>query len=138
MTGQPGQERAHRRPSVFHRRGVVPSFTEGVFEIADGRTLESYLDVVPWRPLTVPFVEILGLRIAPMLGVVTASVTQVDATDECNVARRVTRMADEHELLVVRTGSAHALVEKDLSSVVVDPLRQLDVMFKVEAGELRV
>ncbi len=47
-------------------------------------------------------------------------------------------MADEHEFLVVRTGCAHALVEEDLSSLVVDPLRQLDVMFKVEAGELRV
>jgi hypothetical protein len=38
----------------------------------------------------------------------------------------------------VRTGSAHALVEKDLSSLVIDPLRQFNMMFKVEACELRV
>ncbi len=86
VTGHSGKEYARRRPSVFHRRWVVPSFTEGMLEIADGRTLEPDLDVVPWRSLTVPFVEILGLHIAPMLGVVTASVAQVDATDEGNVA----------------------------------------------------
>ena len=73
-----------------------------------------------------------------MLVVVATPVTQIDAAHERDVTRGIARTPDQHQLLMVRSGSAHALVERDLAAGGVDRTGQFHVVLHVEARELRM
>lgn len=81
--------------------GVLPSFTEDRLDIADSRSADGELYVVPGRSRPVDSRHRLWLRIAPMRGVVAAAVTQVDATQKGDVQRWPITVPQDHELLVV-------------------------------------
>ena len=67
------------------RRGIVPPFPKGGFDIGDGRSAERELYVVPGRAVAVDLRHRLPLSVAPVICVVTPAVAQVDAPDERDV-----------------------------------------------------
>ena len=60
-------------------------------------------------------VEVGGLRVAAVVGVVAAAVAQVDPADERDVVAGVVAAADDDELLVVAPAAPDPLVEQDLA-----------------------
>ena len=86
------------------------------------------LDVVPRWPLAVGLRKLHGLRVAEMGVVVVAAEAEVDASDEGDVLVRAARMADDHELLVVRAAPAGPGVEQHLAALVRDGPGQLGVL----------
>jgi hypothetical protein len=77
-----------KRVSVVERRGIVPTFTERVRNVADRRSPDFELNVVPRRSIAVPGVEVDCLRVTLVPGVVVSAVAEVDPTDEGNVVVR--------------------------------------------------
>jgi hypothetical protein len=78
------------------------------------------------------------LRVAVMLGIVTAAVRKVDATDESNITFGCCRVADDHELLMMRAAKSHPLVKKDFTPGRVAFLAQMAVLLGAEAEPVRV
>jgi hypothetical protein len=101
------------------RGRVRPAFAEQPIEGRDGRAAHFELDVVPRRPLAVGVRHRKRLGVAEVAGVVAAGVAEVDAARERDVAPRVVRMAQHHELLVVGAGAPHPFVEQHLTAGVV-------------------
>ncbi|MDH5314597.1 MAG: hypothetical protein OEW66_12300, partial [Actinomycetota bacterium] len=93
---------------------------------------------MPRGPLAISFIQVFGLWVSMVLVIVPTAVTQVDPTDERDIAGVIARMTDQHQLLVMGTGSAYPLVEHDQSAIAVHGARQLHVVFHMEAGELGV
>jgi hypothetical protein len=54
--------------------------------------------------------------ISVVIGVISATMTEVDSPDECNVSLKMCGMANEDQLLVVRSGPAHSLVEENFAT----------------------
>jgi hypothetical protein len=73
------------RIAMIERGWVLPPFTKCEGEIADRRSSDLELDVVPWRSVAVTVVEFDCLAIAGVSRVVVASVTQIDATHEGHI-----------------------------------------------------
>ena len=78
------------------------------------------------------------LRVAVVLDVVAAGVAQVDAADVRHVAGRVVRVADHHELLVVRATHPHPHVEQRLGAPRLELLAEAAVHLGGEAEQLGV
>ena len=116
-------------------RRVLPAFTKGVREIADGRAPHLDLDVVPRRSGAVAVVELDRLVIA---GVAARRRGDRD-TDRCRPRRqrrrRVRAAPDDDQLLVMAAAAPHPLVEDDLASRLVDHLGQRRVAL---LGEVRL
>lgn len=68
------------------------------------------------------------LRVAPVRGVVTPAVAQVDPAGEGDVAFRRPRVPQHHQLLVVRAAPADPLVEQHLAAGGGDRLTQVAVL----------
>ena len=83
------------------RAGVVPSFPEHGLGIADGRALHCQLDVMPRGTRAVYGSHLLSLGVATVMVVVIATVTQIDATYECDVAFRMKCVSQNYEFLVM-------------------------------------
>ncbi len=77
---------------------------------------------MPWRSGAVATVERDCLRVAGVLGVVAASVTQIDTALEGDVVVRSGAVPKHDQLLVVAASAPHALVENDLATGLVDHL----------------
>jgi hypothetical protein len=56
------------------------------------------------------------LTIPAVLGVISATVTEVDSPDERNVMLKKRGMANENHLLVVRSAPAHSLIEQNFAA----------------------
>ena len=120
---------------MVERCRVFPALAERESEIADRGPSHLELDVVPRRPAAVAGVETDRLRVALVLTVVVASVTQIDATLEGDVVVGSVGVSDDDQLLVVAAAAPHALVEDDLASGLVDHLGQRRVAL---LGEVRL
>ena len=77
------REPAHR--AAAESLGVFPSFTEDRLDVADGRSADGKLYVVPRRPWAVDSGHRLWLRIAQVRCAVAAAVAQVDASKEGDI-----------------------------------------------------
>ena len=121
-----------QRVSMVERGGVVPTLAESVRDVADGRSPELNLNVVPGRSVTVPGVEIDRLRVAFVTGVVPAAVAQVDPADEGDVVVGPRRATDDDELLMMASTTPDALVEKNLAARFVDLADELGVLLLAE------
>src|SRR5206468_3354130 len=82
--------------------GRDAALAEGQGEVADGRSAYLDLYVVPGRALAVDLGKVHRLRVAGVVGVVTAAAGQVDAAQKRNVAFRLARLLGDDQLLVVR------------------------------------
>jgi hypothetical protein len=51
------------------------------------------------------------LNVPAVAGVISATVTEIDSPDECNVTIKMGGMTNEDHLLMVRSSSAHSLIE---------------------------
>ena len=83
------------------RCGILPALPEHGLDIADGGPSDRQLDVVPWRAIAVDGGHRLGLLVAQVAFVVTASVAEVDSADEGDVALGAIAVPQDDELLVV-------------------------------------
>ena len=100
-------------PAPLERRRVVPPLPEGLGQVGDGRSSHLRLDIVPGRVRPVRRIQGLRLRIAQVLGVVPAAVTEIDPADERDLLV-VPARAKEDELLVVGSRATDARVQEDL------------------------
>jgi hypothetical protein len=96
---------------MIERSGILPPFPKGEIEFAHGRTFNFKLDVVPRGPLSIARVQLDGLDVPIVAGVISTTMTEIDSPDERNVMVNVRRMTDEDHLLMVRSTSAHSLIE---------------------------
>src|SRR5918994_962205 len=119
---------------MVERGGVIPTFAEGVRDVADRRSPELKLNIVPGRSVPVPGVEIDRLRVAFVTGVIPAAVAQVDPADEGDVLVRSRRATDDDELLMMASTTPDALVEKYLAARFVDLADELGVLLLAEVG----
>ncbi len=133
LGGPAGQPPCPRGAGV-ERPGVLPAFPEGGGQVADGGAPDLELDVVPRRAGAVALVELDGLGVAQVPFVVVAPVAQVDAPDEGDVPVLLVGVADEDQLLVVRPGAAHPLVEQDLAPGLVHHVGQVDGLLLAQPG----
>src|ERR1039457_4859461 len=99
---------------------AVPALPEGVLEVMHGWATYLGLDVVPGRPRAVGVGEFHHLRVAGVLRVVIAAVTQVDPPDERDVARRIAGTTHHDQLLVMAAPPAGPGIEQNLTAVLVD------------------
>jgi hypothetical protein len=117
---------------------VLPPFPEGEVDIQDGRPVNLQLQVVPRRSAPVARVDPDRIRVAPVVGAVSAAAGQVDPAHEGDAAPRIVRPVDDQELLVVAAESAHPLVGYQLPAGSVDQRAQHPVGVLVEAHQGRV
>jgi hypothetical protein len=115
------------------RCGVVPSLAEHRLDIADRWASDPHLGVVPRGAWPVHRGHRLALRIPEVARVVVPAVAQVDATHERDVEILTAGMADDHELLMVRTTGTHSHVEQALATGLGDLRSQVTVL---QLGEL--
>jgi len=78
------------------------------------------------------------LWIAGMISVISPAVAKIDASDEGCVAISACRVADDHELLVMRAPESHSLVEDDLSPRRVYLLAEVAVLPGAETESVQV
>src|SRR5487761_274711 len=73
-----------------------------------------------------------------MVGVVASTVTEVDSTDERDVALRTGGMADDDQFLVMGATQTHTLVEQNLAPGCVHLHAQVSVLFGAETKPVGV
>ncbi|MEV6867390.1 hypothetical protein AB0M44_41160 [Streptosporangium subroseum] len=120
------------------RLGVLPSLPEHGFDVADGRTLDRGLDVVPRRAGAVHLGHGGGLRITLVSGVVAAAPAQVDPADEGDVALRLRPVPQHHEFLMVRATGRDTHVTQALPARGLDVLPEMAVLGLAEAQPVPV
>ena len=101
-------------------RRVLPPLAEGRLDVVHRRPLHRDLHVVPRRSATEDLRHDDPLVVAPVVGVVTTAVAQVDPADVGDVAARVVAVPQDDELLVVRPTRAHPHVTQALPAGLVD------------------
>ena len=111
---------------------VIPAFTEYGLHVADGRSLDGKLHVVPRRSWPVHRRHRLWLGVSRMRCVVAAPVAQVGAPEEGDVQLGPRPVAQDDELLVVRSAGPHPHVEQALTAGVVDLVAQPPVFRRGE------
>jgi hypothetical protein len=94
------------------RSRILPSLTEDGLHVADSRTVDRELHVMPRWPVPVNGRDRLGLPVPRVRGVVAAAVTQVDPADKCHVQLGAARMAQHDGLLMVRAAGPHPHVSQ--------------------------
>ena len=117
---------------MVERGRVLPALAERPRKIADGGTVHLELDVVPRRSRAVPRIELDRLLVAAVLGVVAATVAQVDPADEGDVVVGPIRMADHEQLLVMAAVPPDPLVEQHLAAGLVHRLHEMQVLLLAE------
>ncbi|MER5928159.1 hypothetical protein [Streptomyces mirabilis] len=93
---------------------------------------------MPGRTGTVGIGDALRLRVTLMSGVVPTAVAQIDPADEGDVPLGPTRVAQHHELLMVRAARPHPHVEQALPSRLLDLLPQVVVLLFAELEPIQV
>ncbi len=123
--------------AMVERRGVLPTFAEGVRDVAHRRSVELELNTVPRRSFAVPGFQIGRLRVAFVTVVVVAAVTNVDPADERHILGSGSAAHDD-ELLVMASTATDTLVEKHLTTGFVDLANELGVLLFAEVRQTRV
>jgi hypothetical protein len=123
---------------VVERRWVVPAFAKRVRDVTDDWTPQLELKIVPGRSVAVPIVELDGLRVTLVAGIVVSTVAEVDTADEGHVVVGTRRAPYQNQLLVMAAASAHAFVEQDLTARVVDHANELRVLLLTEMSLSRM
>src|ERR1035437_7420425 len=95
---------------------IIPSLPENSLGIADGRALHRQLDVVPWRPRAINGGHCLVLGVAAVMLIVTPTMTQVYATDECDIAFGIKRVSQNDQFLVVGSERTDTHIEEALTA----------------------
>ena len=118
---------------MLERRAVVPTFAEGLCQVAHGRSTHQRLHIVPGSAFPIPAVQALRLRVTAMMNVVPAPVAEIDASDERHVLIGPIRMVRDHQLLVVGSGASDPLVEQELAACRVHDAGELRLLLLVES-----
>ena len=130
-------ERRPQRVAGVERVRIAPPLGEREGQVVDGGTAHLELQVVPRRALAVVLVvELDHLRVTEMTVVVAASVAQVDAPDERDVARRI-RVLRHDQLLVMAAAATYPLVQQHLPTGLVDRPREREVLRPRRSSSLR-
>ena len=134
--------RALIRPILKPRRSsgvvIVPPLAERLDKIDHGRTVNLGLDIVPGRFRAVSRVEPFCLLVASVSLVVTASVTQIDATDEGQIVFVTAGVEQQNELLVVRPTPSDASIQKHDPTSIVHDAGKIARLRLVETEHLRM
>ena len=133
-------EQARQQPSgVDGERGaVLPALAERRLDVVHRRALDGHLDVVPCRGRAVGLRELHRLLVAAVVVVVTPAVTEIYPADVGDIAGRFVAVADDDELLVVRSARADAHVPQALPAGFVDLLAQVQVAVRAVAESVPV
>jgi hypothetical protein len=124
--------------AMVEGRRILPTFAEGVSDVANRRSAYLEVNAVPRRSITVSGFEIDRLRVAFVTAVVVAAMTQVDPADERHVVIRSGSVAHHDELLVMASAATDALVEKHLTTGFVDLANEPGVLLLEEVRPTRV
>jgi hypothetical protein len=54
--------------------------------------------------------------ISSVVGVISATMAEIDTPDERNISIKKRRMADKYQLLVVRSAAAHSLIKQNFTT----------------------
>jgi len=119
-------------------RRILPTFAEGVSDVANRRSAYLEVNAVPRRSITVSGFEIDRLRVAFVTAVVVAAMTQVDPADERHVVVRSGSVAHNDELLVMASAATDAFVEKNPATGFVDLANEPGVLLLEEVRPTRV
>src|SRR2546429_5796360 len=111
---------------------VVPSLEERGENVDNSRTPDLHHCVVPGRPRTVAMIHPLALGVSGMRRIVSAAVTEIDASNEGDVSLWPPIVADDDHLLMMGSAAAHALVEQRLAAGLVDLRTQSLVLLGAE------
>ena len=118
-----------RAPGTAVQGGrVVPALAEDRLDIVNRRSGDLGLHVVPRRRGAVLGGHVEGLRVTAVSRVVPAGVTQVDATHERHVARRIVPVTEHDQLLVVGAAMSDPHVQPCLDAVGPQPRTELLVV----------
>jgi hypothetical protein len=101
---------------MVERSRILPSLPESEIEIGNSGSSDFQLYIVPRGLAAVPPVELDGLVVSPVARVIPATVTEVDSPDECDITLGRGRVANDDELLVVRTASPHSFIEQHFAA----------------------
>jgi hypothetical protein len=123
---------------MVERSRIVPSLPKREIEISDGWSVDLQLHVVPRGAGAVPLVELDGLEVSAVPVVISATMAEVDPPDKCDIMFAVARVADDDELLVVRTASPHSLIEQHFPARLSDLDGETSVLFRAEGESVAV
>jgi hypothetical protein len=76
--------------------------------------------------------------VSAVLGVITATMTEIDSPDERNVTIKIRGMANEDHLLVVRSASAHSLIEQNFAARLGHLNGEASILFRTEREAVTV
>lgn len=123
-------DRMPRQPRQCSR--ILPALAEDILDVADGRTLQLDLHVVPGRCFAVLGRERSADGVTEMVGVVASGAGEVDTADERHVGLRGVPVSDDDELLMVAAEHENPLIEDDLAARFLQSKCQLPIL---RAGE---
>ncbi|MHB8457148.1 MAG: hypothetical protein ACYDBS_05595, partial [Acidimicrobiales bacterium] len=118
--------------------GILPSLPKSEVEICNCRSMYLELQVVPRGTGTIAMVELDQLVVSIVPGIITPTVGEIDPSDECDITLGRGRVADDHELLVVRTASSHSLVKQYLAAGRAYLDGEVAVLFRAESQPVAV
>jgi hypothetical protein len=95
---------------VIEGSRIFPPFPKREIEFGNRWSANFQLDVVPGRATTVPRVQLDDLNVTPVVGVISATVTEIDSPEERNITITMRGMTHEDHLLMVRSSSPHSLI----------------------------
>lgn len=73
-----------------------------------------------------------------MTPVVSTTVTEIDASNEANVAFKRRRMADHDHLLMMRSAASNSLIEKNLATCLSHFSSEISILFRTERETVAV
>ena len=78
------------------RAWIRPPLAKREFQVSHGRTFDCYLDVMPGRRPSIERRHRLALRVAEMVFIISAAVTEVDPADKCDIGYSPAATADDN------------------------------------------
>jgi hypothetical protein len=117
---------------------IVPSLAEDGLHVADCGAADLDLDVMPGWPSSVDGRDRFGLPVSRVCVVVVTAVTQVDTIDEGHILIGASRVAQHHELLMMRASRSYSHVEQALPAGSRYVLAQLSVLPLAELQSIQV
>jgi hypothetical protein len=96
------------------------------------------LDVVPGRTAAITRVQLDDLVVSVVADVISPTMAEVDSPDERNVTLEKGGMADEDQLLVVRSAPAHSLIEQNFAARLGYLNGEASIFFRTEGEAVAV
>lgn len=82
--------------------------------------------------MTVAPVQLDSLSVPGVVGVISATMTEIDPPDEGDVIVNMGRMTNEDHLLMVRTSPTHSLVQKHFTAARGHVSGEASILFRIE------